>query len=97
MSHGVPSRSGGTSLCLVTAPEKTKVVLDESKIPTHWYNIVADLPEPPPPPLHPATMLEVRRAVRACDLSALRAATPALFRARDRAGIEAWLKAHGAH
>jgi phosphotransferase system enzyme I (PtsI) len=44
--------------------------------------------------LHPATMLEVRRAVRACDLSALRAATPALFRARDRAGIEAWLKAH---
>ena len=47
--------------------------------------------------LHPATMLEVRRAVRACDLSALRAATPALFRARDRAGIEAWLKAHGAH
>ena len=47
--------------------------------------------------LHPATMLAVRRAVRACDLSALRAATPALFRARDRAGIEAWLKAHGAH
>lgn len=47
--------------------------------------------------LHPATMLEVRRAVRACDLSALRAATPALFRARDRAGIEAWLKTHGAH
>ena len=22
---------------------------------THWYNIVADLPTPPPPPLHPAT------------------------------------------
>ncbi|MCB0891348.1 MAG: pyridoxal-phosphate dependent enzyme, partial [Propionibacteriaceae bacterium] len=37
------------------APEKTKVVLDESKIPTHWYNIVADLPEAPPPPLHPGT------------------------------------------
>ena len=46
--------------------------------------------------LHPATMLEVRRAVRACDLSELRAATPALLRARDRAGIEAWLKAHAA-
>ncbi|HOZ25045.1 MAG TPA: phosphoenolpyruvate--protein phosphotransferase [Thermomonas sp.] len=46
--------------------------------------------------LHPATMLEVRRAVRGCDLSALRAAAPALFRARERAGIEAWLKAHGA-
>ena len=44
--------------------------------------------------LHPATMLEVRRAVRGCDLGALRASTPALLRARDRAGIEAWLKAH---
>ncbi|WP_113702555.1 TrpB-like pyridoxal phosphate-dependent enzyme [Nonomuraea lactucae] len=25
------------------------------KIPTHWYNIVSDLPAPPPPPLHPGT------------------------------------------
>ncbi|MGC3952917.1 MAG: pyridoxal-phosphate dependent enzyme [Propionicimonas sp.] len=24
-------------------------------MPTHWYNIVADLPTPPPPPLHPGT------------------------------------------
>ena len=46
--------------------------------------------------LHPATMLEVRRAVRGCDLATLRASTPALLRARDRAGIEAWLKAHTA-
>ena len=46
--------------------------------------------------LHPATMLEVRRAIRGCDLAALRASTPALLRARDRAGIEAWLKAHAA-
>src|SRR5690606_35745004 len=44
--------------------------------------------------LHPATMLEVRRAIRACDLSALRAAAPALMRARDRAGIERWLAAN---
>jgi len=44
--------------------------------------------------LHPATMLEVRRAVRGCDLGALRASTPALLRARDRAGIEQWLKAN---
>jgi tryptophan synthase beta chain len=29
--------------------------LDENERPTHWYNIVADLPTPPPPPLHPAT------------------------------------------
>jgi tryptophan synthase beta chain len=34
---------------------QTKVVLDESEMPTHWYNIVADLPSPPPPHLHPAT------------------------------------------
>ena len=44
--------------------------------------------------LHPGTMLEVRRAVRGSDLSALRAAAPALLRARDRAGIEAWLREH---
>lgn len=35
--------------------EKLRFVLDESQMPTHWYNIVADLPTPPPPPLHPAT------------------------------------------
>lgn len=36
--------------------EPTKITLDESHIPQSWYNIVADLPEPPPPPLHPATL-----------------------------------------
>ena len=25
----------------------TKFVLDESKMPRHWYNIAADLPKPP--------------------------------------------------
>ena len=35
--------------------EYTKVMLDESEIPTQWYNIIPDLPAPPPPPLHPAT------------------------------------------
>jgi tryptophan synthase beta chain len=34
---------------------RTKFVLDEADMPTQWYNIVADLPEPPPPPLHPGT------------------------------------------
>src|SRR5690554_247184 len=33
----------------------TKVTLDESEIPQAWYNLVPDLPEPPPPPLHPGT------------------------------------------
>ena len=36
-----------------------KVVLDESEMPTRWYNILADLPTPPPPPLHPGTGLPV--------------------------------------
>ncbi len=35
--------------------DRTKVFLDEDDIPTHWYNIVADFPTPPPPPLHPGT------------------------------------------
>src|SRR5918911_2441626 len=33
----------------------TKILLDENEIPTHWYNIVPDLPSPPPPVLHPGT------------------------------------------
>ncbi|MGY1410920.1 MULTISPECIES: phosphoenolpyruvate--protein phosphotransferase [unclassified Luteimonas] len=41
--------------------------------------------------LHPSTLLEVRRAIRAQDLSALRAAAPALLRCRDRDAIERWL------
>ena len=35
--------------------EATKVFLGEADIPTHWYNIVADLPTPPAPHLHPGT------------------------------------------
>jgi tryptophan synthase beta chain len=33
----------------------TKILLDESEMPTTWYNIIPDLPAPPPPPLHPGT------------------------------------------
>jgi tryptophan synthase beta chain len=35
--------------------DRTKFLLDESEMPTAWYNIVPDLPAPPPPPLHPGT------------------------------------------
>ncbi|MEV6648333.1 TrpB-like pyridoxal phosphate-dependent enzyme [Amycolatopsis sp. NPDC051371] len=35
--------------------EKTKYILDEDDLPTQWYNVIPDLPEPPPPPLHPGT------------------------------------------
>ncbi len=37
----------------------TKIVLDESELPTRWYNLLADLPVPPPPPLHPGTLQPV--------------------------------------
>ena len=36
-----------------------KILLDESEIPTHWYNIVADMPNKPLPPLHPGTQQPV--------------------------------------
>jgi tryptophan synthase beta chain len=37
-------------------PHQTKFVLDESRLPRSWYNIAADLPVPPSPYLHPATL-----------------------------------------
>nr|WP_298156298.1 phosphoenolpyruvate--protein phosphotransferase [uncultured Pseudoxanthomonas sp.] len=43
--------------------------------------------------LHPATLLELRRAIRDSDLSDLQARAAKLLQARDRAGIERWLKA----
>jgi tryptophan synthase beta chain len=36
-----------------------KILLDESQVPTQWYNVVPDLPSPPPPPLHPGTLQPV--------------------------------------
>jgi len=35
--------------------DTVKYLLDESDIPKQWYNIAADLPEPPTPPKHPQT------------------------------------------
>ena len=35
--------------------ERTKFTMDENEVPTQWYNILADLPEPLPPVLHPGT------------------------------------------
>ena len=35
--------------------DTVKYVMPEERMPTAWYNIQADLPEPLPPPLHPAT------------------------------------------
>jgi tryptophan synthase beta chain len=36
-----------------------KYLLDEGRIPNTWYNLVADLPVPPPPVLHPGTLKPV--------------------------------------
>ena len=33
-----------------------KYLLTEEQIPKVWYNLMADLPSPPPPPLHPGTL-----------------------------------------
>jgi len=47
--------------------DSTKYLLDESHIPGSWYNILADLPSPPPPVLHPGT----RKPVGPDDLAPL--------------------------
>jgi tryptophan synthase beta chain len=39
--------------------DQTKITLAESELPGQWYNILADLPAPPPPPLHPGTLQPV--------------------------------------
>ncbi len=44
-----------------------KFLLSEKQMPTQWYNIVADMPNRPLPPLHPAT----RQPVTKADLSAI--------------------------
>ncbi len=44
-----------------------KFLLSEKQMPTQWYNIVADMPNRPLPPLHPAT----HRPVTKADLSAI--------------------------
>ncbi|MBI3393971.1 MAG: TrpB-like pyridoxal phosphate-dependent enzyme [Nitrospirae bacterium] len=47
--------------------EQTKVVLDEKEMPAKWYNIMADMPNKPAPPLHPGT----KQPVGPQDLSAI--------------------------
>ncbi len=47
--------------------ENYRIVLPESRIPTHWYNILADLPAPLPAVLHPGT----RQPIGPADLAPL--------------------------
>jgi tryptophan synthase beta chain len=39
--------------------EPTKILLSESEMPRRWYNVIPDLPAPPPPVLHPGTLAPV--------------------------------------
>ena len=34
---------------------RTKFILEEKDMPTSWYNVLPDLPQPLPPVLHPGT------------------------------------------
>jgi len=47
--------------------QETKVILPDRDIPKEWYNIMADMPNPPQPPLHPGT----KQPVGPQDLSAI--------------------------
>src|SRR6478609_6372867 len=39
--------------------DTVKYLLEEDRLPRDWYNIVADLPRPPEPVLHPGTLQPV--------------------------------------
>lgn len=41
--------------------------LEQKDIPRQWYNLLADFPEPPPPPLHPRT----KQPVSLADMTAI--------------------------
>lgn len=47
--------------------DPTRIVLGPDELPREWYNILADMRHPPPPPLHPAT----REPVGPSDLAAI--------------------------
>ncbi len=40
----------------MSANDYHKVLLSEDEMPAAWYNVIPDLPCPPPPPLHPGTL-----------------------------------------
>ena len=54
-THDVESTNSFHSLTILEVIITRKIMLEEKEIPTHYYNILADLPTPLDPPLHPAT------------------------------------------
>lgn len=67
--------------------EDYKILLDEKELPTQWYNIQADMPNLPPPPLHPAT----KEPVGPQDLAAI--FPPALI--EQEMSRERWIEIPG--
>ena len=49
-------RKEGPLMAIDETVHQHKILLEESEMPTAWYNIVPDLPSPPPPALHPGTL-----------------------------------------
>jgi tryptophan synthase beta chain len=43
----------------VAVAQRNRILLPDSELPRHWYNVVPDLPSPQPPPLHPGTLQPV--------------------------------------
>jgi tryptophan synthase beta chain len=54
VATALPATVGGNIVA-----NQHKILLDESEMPTRWYNVIPDLPSPPPPPLHPGTLQPV--------------------------------------
>ncbi len=44
-----------------------RFVLSQRELPTHWYNVLADVPKPLPPPLHPGT----KQPIQPADMAAI--------------------------
>jgi tryptophan synthase beta chain len=57
--RAVPQRAAKKAGVVRSAAGTRKFTLGEERIPKAWYNIMADLPSPPPPPLHPGTLQPV--------------------------------------
>ena len=59
--HGRQPEPGSLSERMVPMKKDMpyKVNLPESEIPKYWYNVMADMKNPPPPPISPQTMKEV--------------------------------------
>jgi tryptophan synthase beta chain len=59
VKQAAPKKSSPKIAVARAAAGTRKFAMGEERIPKAWYNIIADLPVPPPPPLHPGTLQPV--------------------------------------